>query len=77
MELKHAKLQAEAELNKFVGVDLTTEVLNEIEDIVNRLIFGWARDHRYFVKDNTGRLVKGIKLWYDLFNGSLKFAYRY
>lgn len=77
MELKDAKAQANAALNKFRGVELTTEVLNDIENTVNSLIFGWAKNDRYFVKDNNGRLVKGIKLWYDLFNGSLKFAFRY
>lgn len=78
MELKTAKAQAEERLKRFVGLDeITTETLNEIENEVNDLIVGWARDHRYFVQDGRGNLVKGIKLWYDLFSGSLRFAFRY
>ena len=78
MELKTAKAQAEAALKKFSGKEeITTEDLNEIENIVNELIVGWARDHRYFVQDGRNNLIKGIKLWYDLFSGSLKFAFRY
>jgi len=76
MELKDAKKQVEDRLGKFRGVDLTTEVLNEIENITNELIQEWAKFH-YFVKDERGNLIRGIKVWYDLFDGRLRFAFRY
>ena len=76
MELKKAKASAEELLRPFVGQVLTTEVLNSIEDTVNDLIYVWAQE-RFFVRDEQGMLVKGIKVWYDVFDGSLRIAYRY
>ena len=76
MELKSAKLAAEESLRRFVGQDLTTEVLNEIENTVNGLIRSWTY-HKFFVHDERGNLVKGIKIWYDSFDGSLRTAFRY
>ncbi len=76
MELKDAKAQVEDRLGKFRGTDLTTEVLNEIENITNELILEWIRI-RYYVRDERGNLINGIKVWYDLFNGKLKFTFKY
>jgi hypothetical protein len=76
MESATAKAQAEERLRPFVGVDLSTEVLNDIENTVNELIMEWAK-LRFFLHDGKGNLIKGIKLWYDLFNGQLRFAFRY
>ena len=76
MDHKEAKAQAEKVLRPFVGQDLTTEVLNQTEDSVNFLILEWSKV-RYFVHDGRGRLVRGIKIWYDLHDGSLKFRFRY
>lgn len=76
MQLKDAKTQVEDRLGKFRGADLTTEVLNEIENITNNLIQEWAK-LSFFVRDERGNLIRGIKVWYDLFTGELKFAFRY
>tara|TARA_R100001086_G_scaffold240039_1_gene165842 strand:- start:125 stop:382 length:258 start_codon:yes stop_codon:yes gene_type:complete len=76
MELASAQKQAEEALRPFVGQDLTTEVLNEIENTTNGLIQDWAKE-RLFVHDGRGNLVRGIKVWYDLFDGALRFAFRY
>jgi len=76
MDKAGAKEEAERILRRFVGTDLTTEALNEIEDIVNSLIVSWAKK-MFFIHDDQGNLVKGIKIWYDLFDGSLRFAFRY
>ncbi len=77
MDLAVAKAQAESGLRHFVEQELTTPVLNSIENIVNGLIYSWARDHRFFVHDGNGRVVKGIKIWYDEHNGSLRTEFRY
>ena len=76
MKLSDAKAQAEEALRPFVGKELTTEVLNEIENITNELIQQWAKIH-FFVQDEKGNLIRGIKVWYDLFDGELRFAFRY
>lgn len=76
VDLKAARAEADLLLRPFVEQELTTEVLNSIEDIVNDLIIGWATK-RFFVRDEQGLLVKGIKVWYDVFDGSLRIAYRY
>ena len=41
MNRAEAKWQAEASLREFIGVELTTEILNEIENRVNGLIENW------------------------------------
>ena len=76
MDIRDAKKQAENRLRIFVGVDLDTDTLNSIEDEVNSLILAWAKK-RFLVKDNNGNFIRGIKIWYDLFDGSLKFRFRY
>lgn len=81
MNLADAKEQAEAALRPIAdrvaaGEDLSTEVLNEIENQVNNLLYLWHLKN-YHVHDGRGRLVKGIKLCYDLFNGSLQTRFRY
>ena len=76
MKLEEAKAEAEEALRPFVGKELSTEVLNAIENTVNGLIVKWA-SLEFFVHDGTGLLIKGIKLWYDVFNGDLRFAFRY
>lgn len=76
MELKDAIRQAENRLRIFVGTELDTEALNSIENEVNSLIVAWA-EKRFFVHDGRNNLIRGIKIWYDLFDGSLKFAFRY
>ena len=76
MELKSAKLEAEEALRPLVGKELTTPELNEIENTVNGLIRSWTY-HKFFVHDERRNLVKGIKIWYDSFDGSLRIAFRY
>ena len=76
MDRKEAKAQTEKALRPFVGQELTTEALNQIEDAVNFLILEWSKA-LYFIHDGRGNLVRGIKIWYDLHDGSLKFRFRY
>jgi len=76
MDLADAKRQAENRLRPFVGSELDTEGLNAIENETNSLILAWA-EKKFFVHDNRGNLIRGIKLWYDLFTGDLRFAFRY
>lgn len=77
MELAVAKIQAEAALRRFVGVELSTEVLNDIENAVNSLIWTWMSLHSFLVRDHQGRIVAGIKLWFDHFDGRLRTRFRY
>ena len=76
MDKVAAKAEAEESLRLYVGVDLTTDILNEIENIVNELIVVWAKK-MFFIYDDFENLVSGVKIWYDLFNGKLRFSFRY
>jgi len=76
MESATAQSQARERLAAFIGVELSTEVLNDIENTVNALILEWAKLN-FFIHDGKGNLIRGIKIWYDLFDGSLKFRFRY
>lgn len=85
MSLVHAKRQAEGVLREFVDVELTTEVLNEIENRVNGLIESWSTfgfsvwvpfgprggtsGHRY--------TIFGVKLKFNDHSGDLEMSYRY
>lgn len=84
MNLVEAKRQAEISLREFVGQELTTEVLNEIENRVNGLVYNWAHE-RFAVLAPFGPQggqtrqypIKGIKIKYSEFNGGLEFSFRY
>ena len=85
MNLALAKGQAEAALREFVGVELTTEVLNEIENRVNGLIENWrALDFTVWVpfgpRGGTSArryAISGVKLKFNDFDGDLEMSYRY
>ena len=87
MDLETAQQEARTYLQRFIGVGeavRTTSFLNELEDVINGLIWTWARDHNFRVHDDgfgspkkSLRLIKGVKIWYDDFDGSLRFAFRY
>jgi len=76
MDLATAKAQAESSLRVFVGKELTTPVLNDIENRVNGLVAGWSREG-FFVHDSLGRIMAGIKIWFDHFDGELRIQPRY
>lgn len=76
MNLQQARLEAWAFLEHFIGHEITTDLLNSLEDQVNNLIRIWAA-HKYFVTDDEGAVISGIKLYQDPFDDSLCFEYRY
>lgn len=77
MELATAKAQAKAALQQFVGIEiLSTEVLNQIENVTNGLIMGW-RQERFLVHDGRGMVISGIKLWFCEHSGALRTKFRY
>ena len=77
MELATAKAQARTALQQFVGIEiLSTEVLNQIENVANGLVMGW-RQERFFVHDDRGMIISGIKVWFCEHSGALQFKFRY
>jgi len=77
MELKDAKQQVEEQLGRFRGIEiLSTEALNEIENITNALILSWAQK-KFFVVDPQKRIINGIRLWFCEHSGMLKTRFRY
>ncbi len=78
MDLRVAKGRARVILKKFIGIEIiSTEMLNEIENIVNEQIRHWAVEHNLFVTDPSGSVIQGIKLWFNEHSGALQMKFRY
>ena len=77
MDLATAKSQAEEVLRPLVGNMITTELLNDIENKVNDLIWIWLEEHNFLVTDGAGRVITGIKMWFDPHSGALRTRFRH